>query len=140
MTRGRFLLLCASLATPILPAHGREDVRQAAATATSSIESCVDRQPIRFQPADRRVILDAADAAMVSAVLTRRYPIIERHGLAPQRIVLWRKAGADWIYIALLENPAQPAEVCFTATFAAGRFDVTAPLVAKYFGAAVADE
>ena len=142
MTRGRFLLLCTALGTAstIQPAQGREEIRPPLGAVANSIESCVDRQPIRFQAADRRALLDLADAAMVSAALVRRYPIVDRDGLAPKRIVLWRKPGADWLYIALLENPARPDEICFTATFVASRFDVTPPLIVKYFGAAVAND
>ena len=133
-----------AIACSLLAASGAagaiESVRPSATAAAGTVESCVDHQPIRFRADERRVVLDAADAATVSAALIRRYPMLERDGLAPQRILLWRKAGAEWIYVALLENPARPAETCFTATFAASRFDVTAPLIVKYFGSAIARE
>jgi hypothetical protein len=102
--------------------------------AADSIESCVSTQAIRFSSTDRRARLDAADAAMVSAAIVRRYPMVERDGLTPQHIVLWRKPDAQWLYIALLENPERAGQICFTATFAAGRFEQTSPLIAKYFG------
>ena len=98
------------------------------------IESCVSSQAIRFAGADRHALLDPADAALVSAAIVRRYPVVERDGLAPQHIVLWRKPDAQWIYIALLENPERAGQVCFTATFSAARFEQTPPLIAKYFG------
>ena len=101
--------------------------------AADAIESCVSTQAIRFSGADRRARLDAADAAAVSAAIVRRYPVVERDGLAPQHIVLWRKPDAQWIYIALLENPQRAGQVCFTATFAAARFEQTPVLIAKYF-------
>jgi hypothetical protein len=133
----RHLVACAGLVVGAA-APAREETRSGSAAVPAFIESCVDRQAIRFGADERRVVLDAADAATVSAALVRRYPLIERDGLAPQRIVLWRQAGRDWIYIGLLENPAKSSEVCFSATFAAGRFDLTRPLLVKYFGAAAA--
>ena len=102
--------------------------------SSDAIESCVSTQAIRFSSADRRALLDAADAAAVSAAIVRRYPVVERDGLAPQHIVLWRKPDAQWIYIALLENPERASQVCFTATFTAARFELTPQLIAKYFG------
>lgn len=112
--------------------------RQPAPMPAAAIESCVDHQAIRFQPGDRRAILDVADAALVAAHLVRRYPVVERDGLAPGAIVLWRRPGADWLYVALLEDPAKPDRYCFTATFVATRIDVTRSMVAKYFGASAA--
>jgi len=121
-------------------AQAREDGRPFPEARTDAIESCVDGQAIRFHPEHRRVVLDAADAAAIGAALVRRYPVIERDGLAPQRIVLWKKPATGWLYITLLENPARPGEVCFTATFVASRFDLTPALLEKYFGAGVANE
>jgi hypothetical protein len=76
----------------------------------------------------------------VSTALTRRYPMIEQHGLAPQGIALWRKPQAGWLYVSLLINPAKPGEACFTATFVADRFELTSALVEKYFGVAAVSE
>ncbi|HEX7436681.1 MAG TPA: hypothetical protein VF308_08240 [Caldimonas sp.] len=141
MTHRRPLLGMALLAAWLASgAEAREDGRPFPTARTDAIESCVEGQAIRFHPEHRRVVLDAADAAAVGAALVRRYPIIERDGLAPQRIVLWRKPAAGWLYIALLENPARQGEVCYTATFVAARFDLTPALLEKYFGAGVANE
>ncbi len=118
----------------------REQARAEAAAGAPTIESCVDRQPIRFRADERRVVLDAVDAATVSAALSRRYPVLERDGMAPQRIVLWHKGGRDWLYVALLENPDKPADVCYTATFVAARVAATGPLLVKYFGAALGSD
>ena len=131
------MLLAATLADAAL---AREEPRPGAAASAKSIESCVDRQAIRFGAEDRRVVLDAADAATVSAALIRRYPIVDQDGLAPRRIVLWKKPGADWLYIALLENPSKPDEICFTATFVAGRFEITPQMIVKYFGGPLLNE
>ena len=136
---------CRSLiAWPLLAAlaaggvDAREDRRPFPAGRASTIESCVGGAPIQFRPDDRRVWLEAADAAAVGAALTRRYPVLDRDGLLPDAIVLWRKPVDGWVYVTLLSNPAKPSDVCFTATFAAGRFELTAALLMKYFGAGVA--
>ena len=126
-----------AIACSLLAASGAvsaiESIRPSPNAAAGTIESCVDRQPIRFRADERRVVLDAADAATVSAALIQRYPMLERDGLAPQRILLWRKAGAEWIYVALLENPAKAGDVCFTATIRAGSLNGTKALLRKYF-------
>lgn len=130
-------LIAGSLASAAL---ARDEVRPFAAAIGDAIESCVDTSAIRFRNDDRRVILDSADTVAVSAALTRRYPMVEQDGLAPQRVVLWRKPSAGWLYVALLVNPGKPGEICFTATFVASRFELTAPLVEKYFGAGALSE
>lgn len=141
MTSHRLLLGTALLAAGVAgPAQALEEGRPFPGSRADAIEGCAAGPAIRFSPADRRAILDAADAAAVSAALVQRYPMVERDGLAPQRLVLWHKPGADWLYIALLENPARPSEVCYTATFVAARFDLTLPLLVKYFGAGAASE
>jgi hypothetical protein len=118
----------------------REEARTSAAASVGAITSCVDQQALRFAAGDRRVLLDASDAVSVGAALARRYPVVERDGLAPQQIVLWQKNRGAWLYVALLENPKKATEYCFTATFVADRFELTGPLVFKYFGIAVADD
>ena len=95
----------------------------------------MDRQAIRFGSSDPRVVLDAADAAEVSAALLRRYPVLAHDGLALQKIMLWRKEGAGWIYLALLENPDTPGDLCFTASFVSRGIEITPSLVTKYFAA-----
>lgn len=139
--RSLFPIATAGLAAALTGgAQARDEGRALAATLTDAIESCVDTSTIRFEHNDRHVLLDSADAGAVSAALARRYPLVERDGLAPQSIVLWRKPGAGWLYVSLLVNPAKPGESCFTATFVAGRFDLTAALVEKYFGIGTASE
>ena len=133
-----------SIAWPLLVAFAtasvdaREDTRPFPGSRANAIESCVGGAPIRFRAEDRRAWLDAADAAAVGAALTRRYPVLDRDGLLPDAIVLWRKPVDGWLYVTLLANPAKPSDVCFTATFAANRFELTAALLSKYFGGAVA--
>ena len=139
--RAPVLWLVAAVAAGLTStALAREEVRTSAAASVESIVSCVDQQALHFGPGERRVLLDALDAADVGAALTRRYPVVQRDGLTPQRIVLWQKSGGPWLYVALLENPKKPTEHCYTATFVAERFDLTGPLVSKYFGAGPADD
>lgn len=121
-------------------AQAREDARPFPAGRTATIESCVGGAPIQFRADDRRVVLEAVDAAAVGAALARRYPVLERDGLVPNGVVLWRKPQAGWLFVTLLANPAKPADLCFTATFVAERFEITASLLVKYFGAGVARE
>ena len=135
-----------SIAWPLLAAltigsvDAREDTRPFPGGRANTIESCVGGASIQFRAEDRRAWLEAADAAAVGAALTRRYPVLDRDGLLPDAIVLWRKPVDGWIYVTLLANPAKSSDVCFTATFAASRFELTAPLLIKYFGAGVARE
>jgi len=130
-------LLAGSLAGT---AQARDELRPVAAAIGDAIESCVDASAIRFRKDDRHVILDSADTASVSTALTRRYPVVQRNGLAPQGVVLWRKPEVGWLYVTLLVNPAKPGEVCFTATFSASRFEITGSLLEKYFGVRSPDE
>jgi hypothetical protein len=135
----RVAALVGTLALGLPALAARDDGRRVPGPG-DAIESCVGGPEIRFQPGARRALLDASDAAEVSAALVQRYPIVARDGLTPERIVLWRDPKATWLYVALVSNPENASEVCFTATFAAARFDVTPPLLVKYFGAAIANE
>jgi len=141
MIRLAFRLCFALLAAAWLgTVQAREELRPFPGGRLAALDSCAGGASIRFQPEDRRVILEAVDAAAVGSALARRYPVIDRDGLLPDGIVLWRKPAAGWLFVTLLANPAQPTEVCFTATFVADRFDITAALLMKYFGAGVARE
>jgi hypothetical protein len=102
----------------------------------AAIESCVSREWIAFGSGDQSAVLDDADHRAVSAAIFRLYPIVEQDGLAPARLMLWQKRSGETLYVALLPNPQKPSEACFTATFAAARFDMTLLLKRKYFSAA----
>jgi len=117
-------------------ANARDEPRPIAAAIGDAIESCVDSTTLRFGNDERRAILDAADTEAVGEALVRRYPAFAQSGLTPQAIVLWRKPGADWLYVTLLVNPAKPGEVCFTASFVAARISITPVILKKYFGVA----
>ena len=117
-------------------ANARDEPRPFAAAIGDAIESCVDSTTLRFGNDERRAILDAADTETVGEALLRRYPAFAQSGLTPQAIVLWRKPGADWLYVTLLVNPGKPGEVCFTASFVAARISITPVILKKYFGVA----
>ncbi len=132
-TPARRLVTAWLVASLACAAQARDEERATAVAIADAIESCVDESAIRFGQDDRRTILNPPDAEAVSAALVRRYPMLSQDGFEPQSIVLWRKPEAGWLYITLLVNPAKPGEVCFTATFVADRFELTAPLLEKYF-------
>ena len=132
------LRACAAFAFALAggPACARDEPRALAASIGDAIESCVDSTTLRFGPDERRALLDPGDTETVGEALQRRYPAFAQSGLAPQAIVLWRKPGAEWLYVTLLVNPGKPGEVCFTASFVAARIAVTPVMLKKYFGAA----
>ena len=125
-----------ALAVAWTPAGARDEPRPFAAAIGDAVESCVDHTTLRFGHGELRAILDGADTETVGEALLRRYPAFAQSGLAPQAIVLWRKPGAEWLYVTLLVNPAKPGEVCFTASFVAARIAVTPVMLRKYFGVA----
>lgn len=100
--------------------------------APGQIESCVSHSVIRFGATDQRVALDADDQQRVQQEMVRRYPVLAQHGFPVSRIILWQKTGGETLFVALLEHPTKPHESCFTATFAAARFDDIRALRRKY--------
>jgi hypothetical protein len=129
------IVLAAVVSAPWGQALARDEPRPIAAAIGDAIESCVDRTTLRFGKDERRALLDADDTETVGEALMRRYPAFGQAGFAPQAIVLWRKPGADWLYVTLLVNPGKPGEVCFTASFVAARIEATPVMLKKYFGA-----
>ena len=128
------LLTAGALA--VLPAllFAKEDAP--ASRSQGAIENCVSREWIAFGSGDQSAVLDETDHRMVSAAISKLYPIVDQDGLAPARLLLWQKRSGETLYVALLPNPQKPSEACFTATFAAARFDMTLLLKRKYFSAA----
>jgi len=104
----------------------------AASDIATRIESCVSASTIEFDAVDQRVALDADDQARVHAQMQQRYPVLAQHGFPVSKIVLWQKSGGEALFIALLEHPSKPDQACFTATFAAARFDGLGTLKRKY--------
>ena len=117
-----------------------DEERPVAASVGDSIPSCVGESVLRFVVDDRRVVLDDADATAVSAAIVLRYPMIEHDGLVPKTVLLWKQPRAGWVYLALLSNPDKGGEFCFTASFTASRFELTLPLLKKYFNVGSLDE
>jgi len=79
------------------------------------------------------MVLGHEACGAVSAAITRLYPVVERDGALPSRVLLWQPRSGEMLYVALLANPDRPTEQCFTATFAASKFDATLLLRRKYF-------
>jgi hypothetical protein len=98
-----------------------------------TVPSCASEDSLRFLPGDASAVLDDDDVAMVSDALSERYPVLQRDGFAPSRIVLWQKANGELLYVALQPRPEASGGVCFTATFVASRLEMTASLIRKYF-------
>ena len=132
------LSLLAAAALAALPALSLAKEDAPASGSQGAIESCVSREWIAFGRGDQSAVLDEADHRTVSAAISRLYPIVDQDGLAPTRLLLWQKRSGETLYVALLPNPHKPSEACFTATFAAARFDMTLLLRRKYFSAASA--
>lgn len=98
-----------------------------------SVESCVSDARIAFGRNDLRVMLDDEERQAVHAQLMQRYPAAQRVGVEPTHLVLWRQASGAWVYVALLQNPEQSGQWCFTASFVAGGLERTTALLRKYF-------
>ncbi len=119
-------LLIAAAATPC---RAKDEVR----TPTGTIASCVSHESLEFHSGDASALLDDPDRQLVNSAVLERYPVLQRDGFTPSHIMLWQKQGGELLYVALLANPQQPNQMCFTATFSARRFDFTQSLQRKYF-------
>lgn len=113
-------------------AHAIDERRGSPGNASASIESCVSHDWIHFGSEDQSAVLDDADHRMVRAEMIRRYPVIESDGFPSSRTILWRRRTGELLYIAVIDNPTNAREACFTATFAAERFDLTPGLRKRY--------
>lgn len=106
----------------------------AAAAAQPLVElelpSCViGSPPLRVALAAERAALDAADRRRLHEAAQARYPLYQRAGLAPAQVLLLRRGGG-WQYVTLWRGG--PSGLCFSAVFAAERFDFTPGWIAKY--------
>lgn len=97
------------------------------------VESCVSPDRIVLQRSDPWVALNDGERASVFEQMMRRYPALQRDGLLPAQIVLWRPPGKAWIYVTMLTNPERADQACFTATVTAQALDITTALLQKYF-------
>ena len=98
--------------------------------AEMELPSCVSGSPpLRVSAASERAVLDAADRKRFHDAAQARYLMYQRGGLVPTQVLLLRRSG-HWQYVTLWRG--EPSGVCFSAVFAADRFDFTADWVAKY--------
>jgi hypothetical protein len=105
-----------------------------AALATPlDIANCVSSEHLQIADADRSALLDPPDRAQVSAAMLQQYPMLARDQFLPSQIVLWQKPGGDWLYVTLVPAPDDAAQLCVNATFSADSFELTPPLLDKYF-------
>jgi hypothetical protein len=118
-----------ALAAPAQPAEER---RGSPGNVGAGIESCVSQDWIHFGHGDQSAALDEADHRRVRAEMIRRYPVIENDGFPTSRMILWQRMSGELLYIAVIDNPNKPGESCFSATFAAERFDLSLLLRRKY--------
>lgn len=92
--------------------------------------SCVDGSPpMRVAMAAERAVLDAGDRQRFHAAAAARYPLYQRSGLVPAHVLLLRRGGR-WQYVTMW--PKETSGLCFSAVFAAEKFDFTPDWVRKY--------
>lgn len=123
------LLLCAGLGV------ARATDGRSAAVDVAGIENCISEDWLHFGGQDHSAVLDEADHRRVRAEMLRRYPVIAADALPSSRTILWHKASGELLYVAVVDNPARPGQACFSATFAAGKFDLSTVLRRKYLPA-----
>jgi hypothetical protein len=100
------------------------------AAGDGEIASCVQGSPPMSVPAvAERAALDAGDRRRFHDAAAGRYPLYQRSGLVPTHVLLLRRGGR-WQYVTLW--PRAQGGLCFTAVFAAERFDFTQDWVRKY--------
>ena len=102
--------------------------------APTVIESCVSKDKISYRNGDSGTLLDELDRFQVAAEIMRRYPMIERDGLYPTAIALWRRSGGDWVFALLMNQPDPATPPCFTANVAITEVELAPALLKKYFG------
>lgn len=92
--------------------------------------SCVRGSPPLRVPDDAaQATLDAPDSRHFDDAAQRLFPLYQRGGMAPSKVLLLQR-GSRWIYVTLSAQGAQPH--CVSAVFAGERFDFTDRWVAKY--------
>jgi hypothetical protein len=104
--------------------------------SSTVIDNCVTAAQLSFKPGVNGTVLDERDGADVAASIVRRYPMIERDGLYPQTVALWRPPRGEWVYATLSQKAHAPHAPCFTANVDAATVDATPTLIRKYFGPA----
>ncbi len=95
-----------------------------------ALTSCVPGSPpLRVSAKAERAVLDAADRRRLHEAAQARYPLYQRAGMAPAQVLLMRRGG-QWQYVTLWQDGS--AGLCFSAVFAAERFDFTSAWIGKY--------
>lgn len=95
-----------------------------------ALRSCVPGSPPLVVPArSARAALDDADRAHFHGAAATRYPLYQRGGFVPPAVLLLQRNN-QWQYVTLWHDGG--AAPCFTAVFAAERFDFTERWLAKY--------
>ena len=98
--------------------------------AELELPSCVAASPpLRVSSAAEQTRLDAADRQRFHEAAQARYSLYQRGGLVPSQVLMLQR-GRHWQYVTLWQR-GTPG-LCFTAVFAADRFDFTADWIAKY--------
>lgn len=118
------------------PALAQTPAAPRPAAGTTVIDNCVTAAQLSFRPGVSGVVLDERDGAEVAASIVRRYPMIERDGLYPQAVALWRPPRGEWVYATLSQKKHAPHPACFTANVDASQVDATPTLIRKYFSPA----
>ncbi|MEY8877321.1 MAG: hypothetical protein AB9M60_12480 [Leptothrix sp. (in: b-proteobacteria)] len=94
------------------------------------LASCVSGSPpLRVPAASERALLDAADRLRFQSAAQGRHPLYERGGQPSHQVLILRRED-QWQYVTLQHHGAEAP--CFTAVFAADRFDFTPAWLAKY--------
>jgi hypothetical protein len=99
----------------------------------ASLPNCVGDARLALAAADERALLDDTDRAALGSAMLQRYPMLGRDGFAPAAILMWRRSGGDWLYVALASGSRSQPGWCYTASFNAHVFDITPALLRKYF-------
>jgi len=120
------LLLGIVLAAPTLHA-------EPPAATPVAVQNCVGSDTIELRAGEDSMLLDDADRDAMVTDMLKRYPVLGRDGFVPAAVLLWRKPGSGWVYVALRRQADKPGGVCALASFSAAAFELTAPLLRKYF-------
>jgi hypothetical protein len=94
------------------------------------LTSCVSGSPpLRVARSAERAVLDAADRQRFQAAAQARYPLYQRSAVMPEQVLMLRRGG-QWQYVTLWAQG--PTGLCFSAVFAAERFDFTPRWIERY--------
>lgn len=102
----------------------------AAVEAEVQLPSCVrDSPPLRLPARAARARLDVGDRDHFHQSAASLYPLYRRGGFVPPDVWLLQRDGR-WQYVTMWHDGGPSP--CFTAVFAAERFDFTSRWLAKY--------